>query len=722
MTVGKQSVVGLVVGAGLAFVIAFVIAFGPWHAPTWAAKPAPAPPAPPLSPAGEKREADYAARLAEIRAEITKTLPVVDGAAQAAYAAARQAEVAATQGLEAARKRLGELAAAQGLVAHAKGKWIGGADKGIAEAKAKLAKAATDAERQAAEADLSKWQKNRTDGEAALRERQAALEKAEREKTANEQALKQAEQALAEAKAALVKAGASLGVGSTLTDAALDGQLARFAVISEATPRGLAAFADQGPDRLLADDALLVQMAVADGAKDGRYGEAMKIYDAIRQASDQARTGTLQRLALAIALEHAVPVAQRNAVGKPAAPATVDPVHRYRHYEKAFLAGELDAGFKDLTVWDLRMVVNGEEPDEMLAWGREMLRNYRPDHITTPDDRWRYVGAVRTDVKYGSQDCQYDQDELQFFQNILMNGGVCGRRAFFGRFILRAFGVPTTARPQKGHAALVHWTPAGWVVCLGAGWGNGWTNTPYGPDLDFLATTQARAVGPDFIQVKRAQWIGSVVGEPWTPGENAKQPPGFWNGVALLTQRKLIEEAGAKALAAVGEDIGEANESKEKEIYAAVKITDADRAITTAKDGAITIPAVATTKPTASTGKILFMTSPLGGAQLHYGRNGGPEDFEYAFDAPAAGRYRLTARVVTPSWKQGLTVTANDAGQPVAMPLPFTVGMWETTEPVEIELVQGRNVLRFSRPDATAGVTIKEFRLTPAAGGSPGRP
>jgi hypothetical protein len=129
---------------------------------------------------------------------------------------------------------------------------------------------------------------------------------------------------------------------------------------------------------------------------------------------------------------------------------------------------------------------------------------------------------------------------------------------------------------------------------------------------------------------------------------------------------------------------------------------------------------VATTKPTASTGKILFMTSPRGGAQLHYGRNGGPQDFEYAFEAPAAGRYRLTARVVTPSWKQSLMVTANDAAQPVPMPLPFTVGMWETAEPVEIELVQGRNVLRFSRPDATAGVTIKEFKLTPA--GSPGKP
>jgi hypothetical protein len=677
----------------------------------------PGSPAAPLSAAGQQLEAEYAGRLTALGAEIKKALPAFNQAAQARYAAARKAESEARENLVAAKTRLGEIGAAQGLVAHAKGKWIGGADKEIAAAKAKLAQATSDAERKAAEADLAKSQQNRADGEAALAERQARLAKAEREKGANEQAVKQAERVLAEASAAMAKAAASLGLDKLLKKNSLDGKLAGFTVMKEATPRGLAAFAQQGADqkqlldRMLADERLLVETAVADGAKGGKYGEAMTIYDAIQNASRKARDGKLQRLALAIALEHAEPVPQRNAVGRKDAPATVDPVQRYRHFEKAFLDGELDAAFKDLSVWDMRMVVNGEEPDEMLAWGRDMLRNYRPDHITTPDYRWRYVGAVRTDVKYGSQDCQYDQDELQFFQNILMNGGVCGRRAFFGRFILRAFGVPTTARPQKGHAALVHWTPQGWVICLGAGWGNGWTNTPYGPDLDFLATTQGRATGADYMRVKRAHWIGDVCGEKRSFGERSGTPE-FWNGVALLTQRQIIETAGAKALAAVGTDIGEANVSKEKEVYAAVKMSDADRMIAVGRDGVVTIPAAATTKPESSTGRILFANSVLGGKQLHYGRNGGAQDFEYAFQLPAAGRYALTARVVTPTWKQGLTVVAN-AGQPVEMPLPFTVGAWQTSEPVEIELARGPNMLRFSRPGATAGVTIKEFTLTP---------
>ena len=102
-------------------------------------------------------------------------------------------------------------------------------------------------------------------------------------------------------------------------------------------------------------------------------------------------------------------------------------------------------------------------------------RNRWPRHISTSDYRWRYVAAVRTEVKYGSGDHLSDQPELQFFQNILMNGGICGRRAFFGRFILRSFGVPTTARPQRGHAAMPPWRTGrrmAWVACLGGvpGW------------------------------------------------------------------------------------------------------------------------------------------------------------------------------------------------------------------------------------------------------------
>lgn len=426
------------------------------------------------------------------------------------------------------------------------------------------------------------------------------------------------------------EAAAALNLTPLLTSDKLDSQLVRFVVLHDATPRGLAEFAQQGPEqaalveRLLGDVELMKQMLVADGARDNKYGRAMEIYTAIQKASSKARDGVLQRLAVAIALEHAVPVKQSNPAAQSDAPAAVDPVKRYLAYEKAYLDGELDPAFGNLTTWDLRFVVNGDEPDWTLAWGREMLRNYRPDLIAEPDYKWRYVRVVATDVKYGSGDVKFDRPELQSYQNIIMNGGVCGRRAFFGRFILRAFGIPTTARPQSGHGSLVHWTPDGWVPVLGAGWGAGWTDTRYKSDLDFLATTQARQYADAYLQVKRAQWIGDVMGETPVYGLHGGVP-GFWYGVSLYTQRDIIEKGKAKALTAVGTDIGEANESVQKAAVKAVTMTDSDREITVGKDGVITIPAAAYSAPSGNTAELIPMKSFAGGLQLYlprFGREG----------------------------------------------------------------------------------------------------
>jgi len=107
------------------------------------------------------------------------------------------------------------------------------------------------------------------------------------------------------------------------------------------------------------------------------------------------------------------------------------------------------------------------------------------------------------------------------------------------------------------------------------------------------------------------------------------------------------------------------------------------------------------------------MKSYLGGMQLHYSRLGNPEPFEYTFDAPAAGTYALSARVVTVSPDQHLLVTANDAKEPVDIAAPYTIGKWDTTPPVEVALVKGKNVLRFTRIESAKGLTIKEFTLKP---------
>jgi hypothetical protein len=156
------------------------------------------------------------------------------------------------------------------------------------------------------------------------------------------------------------------------------------------------------------------------------------------------------------------------------------------------------------------------------------------------------------------------------------------------------------------------------------------------------------------------------------------------------------------------------NESKEKEVIKTAAVDEADKKIVAGPDGVITIPAVACSNPTNSTAKIRFMKSYLGGMRLHYSRLGNAEPFDYTFDAPAAGKYALSARVVTVSPDQHLLVTANDAKAPVDLAAPYTIGKWDKTPPVEISLVKGRNVLRFSRGgENIKGLTIKDFALTP---------
>jgi len=692
---------------------AFVIG----QCPAIAAPPNNAPTQAELTASGTQLQTKYAGLLDALQKDIAKALPKIDEQKKADYLKTREAEKTAEAKVNAAQAALNQINTANALVDHAKGKWIGGAEKGIAQAEAALQKASTDAEREAARKELAHWQADKEAGIKALKERQEALDKAKLEEPKMTQALQAAQKDLALTQAHSLKAVNEFNLDAFLTSDKLDAQLVKYVVLAQATPRELAAFAQQGKEqealveKLLADHGLMKQMLVADGAKQGQYGRAMEIYTAIQQASPKAAEGVFQRLALAVSLEHAVPVKQSNPEAQTDAPATVDPVKRYLHFEKAFLDGELDPAFKDLTVLDYRNVVNGDEPDSILAWGRQMLRNYRPDEASNPDDRWRYVEAVETEVKYGSQDTKNDLPTLQSYQNIIMNGGVCGRRAFFGRFILRCFGIPTLARPQPGHATLVHWTPDGWVICLGAGWGAGRIGN--NPDIDFLAMTQARNVGDAYLQVLRAHWVGDVLGEKRAFGFHSGGS-GTWNDVALYQQRAIVEKAKAVALAAVGTDIGEANESKQKKVVTAMTLTEADKMIIAGQDGMITIPAVACSKPTNSTERIRFMKSHLGGMQLHYSRMGPPEVFEYTFEAPAAGKYALSARVVTTSADQHLLVAANVARAPTDIAVPFTIGMWDKTPPVEVSLAKGRNVLRFSRNgENIKGLTIRDFTLTP---------
>lgn len=64
-------------------------------------------------------------------------------------------------------------------------------------------------------------------------------------------------------------------------------------------------------------------------------------------------------------------------------------------------------------------------------------------------------------------------------------------------------------------------------------------------------------------------------------------------------------------------------------------------------------------------------------------------------------------------YKQRKTIEEADYhhGRPRCGSTSHTAGMWDKTQPVEVALVKGRNVLRFSRAIPVKGLTIKDFNF-----------
>ncbi|QTN32065.1 hypothetical protein HZ994_06875 [Akkermansiaceae bacterium] len=676
-----------------------------------------------LTPEGIKLEAEYTAMLNSLREEIQREIPTVDDAKQAALIELLKAELGSQKELAAVDKSL-RISRQSEDKYNALVEQLRSAPSRVTAAERKLQELVALPDSDPAKAKLvADQQKQLESAKKQLEKLPSDVEKAKKtfENAAAVQAelmkkVEAAEQAGMSAKVETRKALDSLGFGGILASDRLDTKLAQFVVLSEGHPRFLAQFAQESPtnkkllDQLLSDTPLMLQMLVADGAKWGKYGEAVKIYQSILQASPKAKEGVLQRLAVATSLEHAVPMFMRNGDSPKNYTETIDPLKRYLSFEKAFLAGELDPAFKDLTTWELTAVVDGEDPDEAHAWCREMMRSYRPDLIQRDYNDLRYSQSVDSEIQYTSSFVKEDRPELMFMQNVLANGGICGRRAFFGRFALKSFGIPTLARPEPGHATLVQWTPDGWLTYLGGDFGNRARVPPYGADMHFVATTQARENETEFMKVKRAQWIGDVMGEPKVYGmRDPKVVPEIWHAAAIIEQDRIADGKRPNRI------------NPYKVPSPVTEAPAAERAVSVGTSGVITIPAVATKIPADNVARaawgqhnaVSFAESKLGGMQLIYSRYGGSQLLEYNFEAPKAGKYDLTSRMASSRWDMSLLVSANGA-EPVEMEIPFKAGLWETSAPVIVDLKAGSNTLTFARPeDMRKGIAIRDFTLTP---------
>jgi len=134
--------------------------------------------------------------------------------------------------------------------------------------------------------------------------------------------------------------------------------------------------------------------------------------------------------------------------------------------------------------------------------------------------------------------------------------------------------------------------------------------------------------------------------------------------------------------------------------------------ISTDDDGTVTIPAAAYTvkarnmavEPNAEEGQQILHNG--GGVLEHYNYS----IFEYEFTAETASKVYITANFTTWHIDQDLLLTLNGDGLEQNVPVFYSYGYWKETQPLEINLIKGKNTLRFARTSSRP-IVIKEFFL-----------
>jgi hypothetical protein len=263
------------------------------------------------------------------------------------------------------------------------------------------------------------------------------------------------------------------------------------------------------------------------------------------------------------------------------------------------------------------------------------------------------------------------------------------------------------------------------MTCLGAGFPTSWWENRSGPD--FLNETQARAAaGAHYRQlVQRLEWLASFHGENGgTPllkncFPDKSQP---WMSLAVIQRNRLTiclstGTCGAKEVFATGPP----TLTQMEKLVARV---DAPEAISAGQDGPILIPATSCSNPSKPNNAVQFLKSFLGGQQLHFTNN---TTVEYTLtpdqlSGSSATQFNMTWRVCTVHRNEApllikVSAVGGGSSSEYSITLPYSMGMWQETAPLLIDLGDCRSVgcvLSITRQSSGTGIAIKDIKLVPA--------
>jgi hypothetical protein len=258
------------------------------------------------------------------------------------------------------------------------------------------------------------------------------------------------------------------------------------------------------------------------------------------------------------------------------------------------------------------------------------------------------------------------------------------------------------------------------MTCLGAGFPYSYWENRGG--LDFLLETQARAAfGTDrmYLQrVLRLEWLAIFYKESNKTIVDKCMPSSDspWWALSMM-QRKTVARIPQSKPARQSDNFKIVQTHIETVQAQPDSLETIHRDLTT---GRITVPAVAFGN---SSRKADVMKSFLGGRQVFL-----KEDAVVAYVlntdliSPLAERYRLSCRICTVHrFEQPLQLTvsaestaAGNSSTLHEIPIPYTMGIWEATEHVEVEIaLKGNTTLSFARANQQFGFALKDVELLP---------
>ena len=431
----------------------------------------------------------------------------------------------------------------------------------------------------------------------------------------------------------------------------------------------------------------------------------------IKAADPELEAGLYLRVAIATAIAPPGSGAPGAGQGK-----TVDPVDRYKHYKEAHRNKELVPSFADLTVWELQKVVQSGASNEDLAWGRQMIRDWRPDLLADE-------AVVNSTSFVWRRNAPPQFYPFKGMKDVLAGGGKCGPRSSWSVFICQACGVPAAGVGQPAHACVAYTSAdpmvepqpgSHWKVGFGRGWQVSKLEGMSGPE--FIAAVEDRAHHEQFVQVERLRWLAAAL----TPAER---------GAPIMAVAHAIQ----KSLATGTTDLTASLKAEEAEAEpGAVKVAAAATPAPTTVDPTtprVTGPAVAKDGKIhveagdylASGGQIswggqvphvLLHDSVDGGKQVFFQQQMMSQWVDYSIDVPESGTYQLVMKAACVNDGQELEVWLGGVAL-AKVPIALTHGIWQETAPVEVKLEPGVQTLRVqtSTTEHRRGIALRWIEL-----------